>query len=60
MSSKAPNRRLLLLDNDSVESDLREHLEQAFGTERQLRYWKLFEEARAELGYADYLGALQH
>src|SRR5437016_11240691 len=48
-----------LLDNDSVESDLREHLKQAFGTERQLRYWKLFEEARAELGYADYLGALQ-
>jgi FMN phosphatase YigB (HAD superfamily) len=48
-----------LLDNDSVERDLREHLEQAFGVERQLRYWKLFEEARAELGYADYLGTLQ-
>lgn len=48
-----------LLDNDSVAGDLREHLEQAFGVEPQLRYWKIFEEDRAALGYADYLGALQ-
>lgn len=48
-----------LLDNDRVERDLRRHLEQAFGIERQRRYWEIFEELRAELGYADYLGALQ-
>jgi FMN phosphatase YigB (HAD superfamily) len=48
-----------LLDNDRVERDLRRHLEQAFGAERQARYWEIFEELRAELGYADYLGALQ-
>jgi FMN phosphatase YigB (HAD superfamily) len=48
-----------LLDNDGVERDLRRHLEQAFGVERQARYWEIFEELRAELGYADYLGALQ-
>jgi FMN phosphatase YigB (HAD superfamily) len=48
-----------LLDNDAVERDLRGHLEQAFGVERQARYWEIFEDLRAELGYADYLGALQ-
>jgi len=48
-----------LLDNDAVERDLRRHLEQAFGVERQARYWEIFEDLRAELGYADYLGALQ-
>ena len=48
-----------LLDNDRVTTDLRRHLEREVGHERQLRYWALFEELRAELGYADYLGALQ-
>jgi FMN phosphatase YigB (HAD superfamily) len=48
-----------LLDNDQVIADLKEHLTQAFGVERQRGYWKIFEERRAELGYADYLGALQ-
>ena len=48
-----------LLDNDRVELDLRQHLEQAFGVEHQERYWDIFEQLRAELGYADYLGALQ-
>lgn len=48
-----------LLDNDQVERDLRRHLEEAFGSERQQRYWEIFEQLRAELGYADYLGALQ-
>jgi FMN phosphatase YigB (HAD superfamily) len=48
-----------LLDNDSVAADLRRHLTVAFGDERQERYWQFFEELRAELGYADYLGALQ-
>ena len=48
-----------LLDNDKVTADLKRHLEQAFGPERQERYWALFEELRKELGYADYLGTLQ-
>jgi len=48
-----------LLDNDRVSRDLRQHLTAAFGVERQERYWALFEELRAELGYADYLGTLQ-
>jgi FMN phosphatase YigB (HAD superfamily) len=48
-----------LLDNDAVAADLRAHLTEAFGEERQERYWQFFEELRSELGYADYLGALQ-
>jgi FMN phosphatase YigB (HAD superfamily) len=42
-----------------VAADLRAHLTDAFGEERQQRYWQFFEELRSELGYADYLGALQ-
>lgn len=48
-----------LLDNDRVVSDLMQHLEREVGHERQQRYWAIFEELREELGYADYLGALQ-
>jgi len=47
------------LDNDRVVVDLMHHLEREVGHERQQRYWMIFEELRAELGYADYLGALQ-
>src|SRR5215472_2637060 len=48
-----------LLDNDRVTEDLKRHLTQQVGPERQQRYWEFFEQLRAELGYADYLGALQ-
>ncbi len=48
-----------LLDNDRIIADLSEHLAQTFGTESRDRYWKIFEALRIELGYADYLGALQ-
>jgi hypothetical protein len=48
-----------LLDNDRVAADLRRHLERHLGRERQERYWAIFEQLRSELGYADYLGALQ-
>ncbi len=48
-----------LLDNDRVESDLRSHIEGACGVQSRDRYFAIFEELRAELGYADYLGALQ-
>lgn len=48
-----------LLDNDRIISDLRDHLTLEFGVSSSGRYWTLFEKLRAELGYADYLGALQ-
>jgi FMN phosphatase YigB (HAD superfamily) len=48
-----------LLDNDAVADDLRAYLTVEFGEDRQRRYWQEFEHLRAELGYADYLGALQ-
>jgi len=47
------------LDNDGVQQDLRDHLAREFGEEAQDQYWAIFEELRAKLGYADYLGALQ-
>ena len=48
-----------LLDNDRVTADLRDHLEREVGHECQEGHWSIFEELRAEVGYADYLGALQ-
>src|SRR3974390_1156720 len=48
-----------LLDNDAVQADLSAHLEREFGRASRDRYWALFEELRVDLGYADYLGALQ-
>jgi FMN phosphatase YigB (HAD superfamily) len=48
-----------LLDNDRVERDLNRFLEQQFGADRRDRYFAIFEGLRGELGYADYLGALQ-
>src|SRR5262249_19246992 len=38
---------------------LKRHLVAAVGADHQARYWAIFEELRAQLGYADYLGALQ-
>jgi FMN phosphatase YigB (HAD superfamily) len=48
-----------LLDNDAVIADLRLHLADRYGLACERRYWEIFEEIRTELGYADYLGALQ-
>ena len=48
-----------LLDNDCIQDDLSDHLTHEFGADCRDRYWKIFEELRTELGYADYLGALQ-
>jgi len=48
-----------LLDNDRVVADLKRHLTETLGLERQRRYFAIFEALRNELGYADYLGALQ-
>ncbi|MBI1983154.1 MAG: HAD family hydrolase, partial [Acidobacteria bacterium] len=48
-----------LLDNDRVTADLKSYLIHEIGADRQERYWAIFEALRSELGYADYLGALQ-
>ena len=48
-----------LIDNDRVEEDLKNHLAREFGPESRDCYWRIFQELRGELGYADYLGALQ-
>jgi FMN phosphatase YigB (HAD superfamily) len=48
-----------LIDNDSVQAHLKEHLEQAYGVAARDRYWEILEGLRSELGYVDYLGALE-
>src|SRR6516225_4327429 len=48
-----------LLDNDRVQADLAGYLTASYGAEACNRYWEIFEEVRRELGYADYLGALE-
>ena len=48
-----------LLNNDQVLKDLQQHLREEVGLRKCARYWNIFEERRSELGYADYLGALQ-
>ena len=48
-----------LLDNDRISADLKRYLTKEVGDGRQEQYWDIFEELRRELGYADYLGALQ-
>jgi FMN phosphatase YigB (HAD superfamily) len=48
-----------LIDNDRVQADLSEHLAQTYGAATRDRYWEIFEQLRSELGYADYLGALE-
>ena len=48
-----------LIDNDRVAEDLKRHLRAKVGEAREQRYWDIFEKLRSELGYADYLGALQ-
>jgi FMN phosphatase YigB (HAD superfamily) len=48
-----------LLDNDRIENDLSDHLTREFGRKACNRYWSILEELRSELGYADFLGALQ-
>ena len=62
---KAPDVSILLdvdntlLDNDAIIADLRRHLVATVGAECDRQYWEIFEARRRELGYADYLGALQ-
>lgn len=49
-----------LLDNDRVIVDLKTYLQREVGPRHARQYWEIFERLRAKLGYADYLGALQH
>jgi FMN phosphatase YigB (HAD superfamily) len=48
-----------LLDNDRIQTDLGQHLAAHYGAEVRDRFWVIFEQLRAECGYADYLGALE-
>ena len=48
-----------LLDNDLVQCHLKEHLADAYGASARDRYWEILEGLRTELGYVDYLGALE-
>jgi FMN phosphatase YigB (HAD superfamily) len=48
-----------LLDNDAIQQDLKDHLERAFGVAARDGYWQILEDRFAELGYRDYIGALQ-
>jgi len=48
-----------LLDNDAIQQDLKDHIEAAYGVAARKRYWSILEELFTELGYRDYIGALQ-
>src|ERR1700752_4534849 len=48
-----------LLDNDRIQADLRRHLEREFGAGCRDRYWAILDQLFTDLGYRDYLGALQ-
>src|ERR1700739_1194530 len=48
-----------LPDNDGVQQDLKDHLERAYGRDARERYWRILEDLFSELGYRDYIGALQ-
>src|SRR5262249_37649042 len=48
-----------LLDNDRVQAHLKEHLAATYGAAARDRYWDILEQLREELGYVDYLGALE-
>ena len=48
-----------LLDNDQIAVDLTQHLDAEIGSRGERQYWAIFEELRTQLGYVDYLGALQ-
>jgi FMN phosphatase YigB (HAD superfamily) len=48
-----------LIDNDGIQQDLKDHLEQTYGVGARDRYWAILEDLMEELGYRDYIGALQ-
>jgi len=48
-----------LVDNDRIQQDLKDHLERTYGVAARDRYWAILEDLMEELGYRDYIGALQ-
>jgi FMN phosphatase YigB (HAD superfamily) len=48
-----------LLDNDRIQADIRTHLAQAYGADSRDRYAQILQQLWDQLGYRDYLGALQ-
>ena len=48
-----------LIDNDEIQQDLKDHLERVYGAASRDRYWQILEDLFKEVGYRDYLGALQ-
>jgi FMN phosphatase YigB (HAD superfamily) len=48
-----------LINNDRIQEDLKRHIERKFGSEYRDRFWAIQEKLFEELGYRDYLGALQ-
>ncbi len=48
-----------LFDNDRFAADLAKQLETCFGVDGRERYFSVYEELRTQVGFADYLGALQ-
>jgi FMN phosphatase YigB (HAD superfamily) len=48
-----------LVDNDAIQQDLKDHLERTYGIAARDRYWAILEGLMEELGYRDYIGALQ-
>ncbi|WP_395710639.1 HAD family hydrolase [Reyranella sp.] len=48
-----------LVDNDGIQQDLKDHLERTYGLAARERYWRILEDLMVELGYRDYIGALQ-
>jgi FMN phosphatase YigB (HAD superfamily) len=48
-----------LIDNDAIQHDLKDHLERVYGSASRIRYWSILEDLFREVGYRDYLGALQ-
>src|ERR1700753_3044945 len=48
-----------LLDNDALQADIKTHLADNYGPACRDRYWAILEDLFTELGYRDYLGALQ-
>ena len=48
-----------LLDNDRFREDLERHLEREYGPDARAAYWTIQERRFVELGYRDYLGAVQ-
>jgi FMN phosphatase YigB (HAD superfamily) len=48
-----------LVDNDGIQQDLKDHIEQTYGLAARERYWRILEDLFTEVGYRDYIGALQ-